>query len=65
MADDVGDNIKGEFYEEELNPIEENRYLIERIIRTRKTHLGIQEFLVRWKEWQTKYNSWVKEDDWA
>ena len=44
---DLGDNIKGQFYEEELQMIEENRYLIERLIRKRKTQQGTQEFLVR------------------
>ena len=63
LTDDLGDNIKGQFYEEELQPIEENRYLIERIIRKRKTHQGTQEFLVKWKGWPTKFNSWVKEED--
>ena len=47
LADDLLDDIKGEFYEEELEPIEDNRYVIERIIRKRKTPQGNQEFLVK------------------
>ena len=42
LADDLGDKIKGQFYQEELQPIEENRYLIERIFRKRKTQQGTQ-----------------------
>ena len=49
LADDLGDNIKGQFYEVELQSIEENRYLMERIIRKRKTLKGTQEFFVKWK----------------
>ena len=45
------------------SPLMENRYLIERIIRKRKPQYGSQEFLVRWKGWSTKFNSWVKEED--
>ena len=63
LADDLGDNIKGQFYEEELQPIEENLYLIERIIRKRKTQRETQEFLVKWKGWPTKFNSWVEAED--
>ena len=37
LVDDLDDDRKGQFYEEELQPIEENRYIIERIIRKRKT----------------------------
>ena len=31
LTDEMRDDIKGEFYEEDRQPIEENRYLIERI----------------------------------
>ena len=65
LADDLGDNIKGQIYEVQLHPIEENRYLIERIIRKRKTQQGTREFLVNWKWWPIKFNSWVKENDCA
>ena len=63
LAEDLGDNKIRHFYEEEQQPIEENRYLIERINRERKTHHGNQEFLFKWKGWQTKFNSWVKKED--
>ena len=57
------DDIKWEFYDEELQPIEENRYLFERIIGKRKSPKAAQEFIVKCKGWPTKYNSWVKEED--
>ena len=63
LADDLVDYIQGQFYEQELQPIEENRYLSETIIQKSKTQQGTQEFLVKWKGWPTKFNSWVKEED--
>ena len=63
MVDDLGDNRKGQFYEEELQPIEENRYLNQRIIRKSKTPQGTQEYPVKWKAWPIKFNSCVKEQD--
>ena len=51
LADDLGDNIKGQFYEEELQPIEENRYLIKILIRKRITQQGSLEFLGKCKVW--------------
>jgi len=62
LVDDMGEDIKGEFYEEELQPIEGNRYLIEKILGKRKSQDGI-EYFVKWKGWPSKFNSWVKEED--
>ena len=62
LQDDQGEDIKGQFYEEELQPIEENRYLIEKILRKRKATKG-EEFFVKWKGWPAKFNSWVKQED--
>ena len=60
LEEDLGDDTKGQFYEDQLEPIEEIRYLLERIIRKRKTRQGRQEFLLRLKGWPTKFNSGVK-----
>ena len=49
LADDQGHDIKWQFYEEELQAIEENRYLSERIIRKRKTQHGTHDYFVKWK----------------
>ena len=59
----MGDDIKGEFYNDELQPIDENRYLFERIMRKRKSPKGGQESFVKGKRWPTKFNSWVNEED--
>ena len=65
LEDDLGHERKGQFYEDELEPIEDNRYLIERIIRKRKTTQGTDEFLVKWKGRPTNCISWVKAEDCA
>ena len=64
LADDLGTDIKGQFYSGELQPIKENRYLVEKILRKRKVSRGKQEFFVKWKGWPSKFNSWITEDDW-
>ena len=63
LSDDLGDDIKGEFYEEELQPITENRYLVEKVLRKRKSSNGTQEFFIKWKGWPAKFNSWIKDSD--
>jgi hypothetical protein len=63
LKDDLGEDIKGEFYKEELQPIVENRYLVERILRKRKGSDNKQEFFVKWKVWSPKFNSWITDDD--
>ncbi|KAF0146757.1 MAG: putative uncharacterized transposon-derived protein F54H12.3-like, partial [Ignavibacteria bacterium] len=62
LLDDLGDDIKGQFYEEELQPIEDNRYLIEKVLKRRKVE-GKGECFVKWKGWPAKFNSWVKDED--
>ena len=37
-------------------------YLIERVLKSRKK-AGQKEYLVRWKGWGPKYDSWVSETD--
>ncbi|KAF0146949.1 MAG: putative uncharacterized transposon-derived protein F54H12.3-like [Ignavibacteria bacterium] len=63
LKDDLGDDIKGEFYEDELQPITENRYLVDKILRKRKASDGSKEFFIKWKGWPAKFNSWIKESD--
>ena len=62
LKDDLGEDIKGEFYKEEIQPITENRYLVEKIISKRKGSDG-EEFFVKWKGWPAKFNSWIKQGD--
>ena len=61
LEDDLGEPIAGTWYKEELQPIEENRFLIEKILRHRKLANGTKEIFVKWKGWQPKFNSWIPE----
>ena len=57
--------IGGYFYEYELQPafIDDNTvYKIEKVIKKR-TRSNKKEFLVKWKGWPDKYNSWVTDKE--
>ena len=58
-----GELIKGRFYEPELQKIlksDSERFTIDRILKTRKRN-GTIEYLVSWKGYPSKFNSWVDE----
>ena len=57
-----GEPINGEFYQEEVQPIRENEFRVERIIKRRKLADGTGEALVKWKGWPEKFNTWVTTD---
>ena len=73
LEDRSGEPIEGIWYSEELQPITENRYLVERIIRKRTavpkegegppTTPTTTECLVKWRGWPAKFNTWVPESD--
>ena len=62
LSDKGGEEIKGSWYPEEVQLIDKNRYLIEKVIRKR-TSKGVKELLVKWKGWPAKFNTWVPESD--
>ena len=60
MRDYAGEDVKGGFYEYELQPIQDQgEYRIEKVLR-RKTVNGRVLHLVKWKGWDSKFNSWVE-----
>ena len=64
IEDHNGENIDGTWYKEELQPIEENEYRIEKVLRKRTNKSsGITELLIKWKGWPVKFNSWISEAD--
>ena len=63
LKDYDGENITGTFYQKQLSrAYEQEMYLIERMLKSRKK-AGQKEYLVRWKGWGPKYDSWVSETD--
>jgi len=61
LRDLVGEPIKGKFYELEVQKVlksDDERFDIDRIIKTRKRNGNIQ-YLVSWKGYPSKFNSWV------
>jgi len=63
LRDLAGETIKGRFYEPEIQKVlksDDEHYDIERIIKTRKRNGKIQ-YLVSWKGYPSKFDSWVDE----
>jgi transposase InsO family protein len=62
IQDQAGEDIKGKFYEDELQKItkSDSEYIVEKILKTRKRG-GIIEYFVKWRSYPDKFNSWVKD----
>ena len=61
VKDYDGEDIKGKFYEQELQKVtkqDDDVYDIEEVVKTRKRG-GKVEYLVKGKGYPTKFNSWV------
>ena len=61
LKDLAGEPIKGKFYEMELQKViktDDERFDIDRIVKTGKRNGKIQ-YLVSWKGYPSKFNSWV------
>ena len=59
-----GKLIEGSFYDHELQRIikTDDVYKIDKVISSRRRK-GVKEYLVKWKGYPDKFNSWVKESD--
>ena len=61
IRDFNGEDVKGGFYEKELQLVQEqNEYRVEKVIRTKRDK-GKVLHLVKWKGWSDKFNSWVED----
>ena len=58
----IGDEIQGIFYANELQLISGDVYFVEKVLKTRKKK-GRKEFLIKWHGFDERHNSWVKEKD--
>jgi transposase InsO family protein len=59
LTDLLGEDIKGKFYEQELQMItkSDDVYIVEKILKTRRRN-GKLEHLVKWQGYADKFNSW-------
>lgn len=63
LRDFANEEIKGSFYPEEVQAIDHNRYLIEKVLKRRKKKGRKKELFVKWLGWPTKFNTWIPESD--
>lgn len=61
LKDYDGEELKGTFYEQELQRVDkkDDLYEVEKVLQTRKRH-GVTEYLVQWVGYPSKFNSWVR-----
>jgi hypothetical protein len=64
LKDYDGEQIEGTFYDTEVQKVvkQDEVFKIEKILKTRRRR-GAKEYLVKWKGYPEKFNSWVKEAD--
>ena len=58
LIDAQGEDVKGSFYEDELQKTKQEIYRIEKVIGKRKRN-GIQEVRVKWKGYSNAFNQWI------
>ena len=60
LRDDHNEVLKGTFYPHEIQRVgEKEEYLIEQILKRRKTRKGRVEVLVKWLGYPNSFNSWI------
>jgi hypothetical protein len=59
---DKSEKIKGGFYDFELTKVNFETFRIEKILKTRKVNGKIEHF-VRWKGFNSNYDSWIEADN--
>jgi len=66
LKDQMGEEIEGTFYEEELQKVllqKDKAFKIESIIKKRRLRGGRVQYLVKWSGYPCKFNEWVDEID--
>jgi len=61
LKDMMGENIEGTFYEKELQKVSaaQDLFIVEKVLKTRKRKNHPKEYLVHWRGWPQKFDSWV------
>ena len=59
IQDLQGEPIKGSFYKEELQKSKQDVFRIEKVIKKRKRKNNSEEAYVKWKGYNSDFNSWV------
>ena len=62
IKDLKGEDIKGSFYQQELQKTKQEVYRIEKVLKKR-TRNGTKEVYVKWKGYGNDFNSWIPESD--
>ena len=63
LKDFYDEEVEGSFYEPELQRITADPsgvYKVQKVLRSRKRRGVEKEYLVRWRHWPPKFDSWVK-----
>ena len=66
LADTHGEQVKGQYYHEEVQRVPEpaqNIFEVERILRRRTDDDGRTETLVKFKGWPDKFNRWLTAEE--
>ena len=64
VKDQAGESVDGIFYQQELQKVSEpDAYKIEKIIKRKKQKDGSWIYLVKWKGYPEKFNSFVNKED--
>ena len=58
-----GKAIQGTFYEQELQKSKQSTYRIEKVLKRRKGKSGQKEVYVKWKGYDSSFNSWIPLSD--
>ena len=59
IKDLAGEEVKGGFYNEQLQKTDQTIYRVDKVIRYRRRADGTREAYVRWSGYPDKFNEWI------
>ena len=63
LKDDSKEELHRLWYPEEIQQIRDNDSEVERVLKRRTEADGTKELLFKWRNYPTKYNSWITEQN--